>query len=93
MHIQVQSGGDGRVTQDGGNRLIVAAALYATGGEGVPEGVETDLRDAPRYISSALDMRSTRYPSFLYLATEIKLPAPETTARGTCRRFPMYFAL
>lgn len=46
MDVEVEGGGDGGVAEDDGDGFVVAAAFDATGGEGVAQGVETDLRDA-----------------------------------------------
>lgn len=45
VDVEVEGGGDGRMAEDDGDGFIVAAACDAAGGETVPEGVETDIRD------------------------------------------------
>ena len=46
MGIGVQGEACGEVTQHAGHRLDVHAVLESDGGEGVPEVVEPDFRDA-----------------------------------------------
>ena len=45
VDIEIKGRGDGRMAEDFGDGFVVAAAFYATCGEGVAKGVEPDRRE------------------------------------------------